>query len=49
MFEHQSTETSYDDKDLVQLAGYHAYKYYKVDDEIKVNGGGALANRVAVD
>lgn len=28
----------HDDKDLVQLAGYHAYKGYRKDNEIQVNG-----------
>ena len=26
------------DKDLVELAGYHAYRHYKVDENIEVNG-----------
>src|SRR5690625_7557972 len=28
----------HDDRDLVQLAGYHAYKKHKFEDEIHVNG-----------
>jgi YD repeat-containing protein len=36
--ENPSTNITHNDKDLVQLAGYHAYKKYEKNDEIQVNG-----------
>lgn len=40
---------THDDKDLVQLAGYHAYKEYEKDDEIQVNGKVFLVEHVVND
>src|SRR5690625_3809488 len=36
--ENQSMNVMHDDKDLVQLAGYHAYREFRELDEIEVNG-----------
>ncbi|HLR15932.1 MAG TPA: hypothetical protein VK144_08890, partial [Bacillota bacterium] len=33
----QSMDNVHNDKDLIQLAGYHAYRSYKKRDEIEVN------------
>ena len=35
---YNSSDTSTHDKDLVQLAGFHAYRNYKNTDIVKVNG-----------